>query len=117
MLQRNASPAPHRAHIVHAAVVGVHALCCGVPMAAMLVAGLSGAVSAGMLLPDSFELFHQWMHGYELWILALSAGLVVLGAWLEIDARRRTAQGFPWLFAVSVACLCVNAGVILGHQA
>jgi hypothetical protein len=104
--------------LAHAAVVGVHALCCGVPMAAMLVAGLSGAVSAGMLLPDSFELFHQWMHGYELWILALSASLVVLGAWLEVEARRgRVAAGFPWLFAVSVGCLCINAAVILGHQA
>lgn len=84
----------------------------------MLVAGLSGAVSASVLLPDSFELFHRMLHGYEGWILTLSAALVALGAWLEIDARRDGhARGFPWLFAISVLCLCINAGVILAHQA
>jgi len=116
MLQRNASN-PGRAHLAHAAVVGLHAICCGLPAAAMLIAGLSGAVSASVLLPDSFEVFHRMLHGYEGWILALSAVLVALGAWLEIDARRGRRQGFPWLFAISVACLLINFGVILAHRA
>jgi hypothetical protein len=83
----------------------------------MLAAAASGAVSAATLLPDSFELFHGWLHGYEVWILGLSAVLVTLGAALELRARRRHAHGFPWLFAFSVLCFAINVGVILAHRA
>ena len=80
MLQRNNS---RHAHIAHAAVVGLHAICCGLPALAMLAAALSGAASVGTLLPDSFEQFHRALHGYELWIVGVSATLVTFGAWLE----------------------------------
>ena len=115
MLQRNN---PHHAHIAHAAVVGMHAVCCGLPAVAMLAAALSGTASAVALLPDSFEKFHDMLHGYELWIVGLSAGLVTLGAWLEVSARRNhPGLGFPWLFAFSVLCFLLNVGVILTHRA
>ena len=115
MLQRNN---PQHAHIAHAAVVGMHAICCGLPALAMLAAALSGAASVGALLPDSFEQFHRLLHGYELWIVGLSAALVALGAWLEVGARRNhPGQGFPWLFAFSVLCFLINVGVILAHRA
>ena len=115
MLQRNN---PRRAHIAHAAVVGMHAICCGLPALAMLAAAVSGAASVGALLPDSFEQFHRLLHGYELWIVGLSAALVTLGAWLEVSARRNhPGQGFPWLFAFSVLCFLLNVGVILAHRA
>jgi hypothetical protein len=118
MLQRNAAKAPRRAHLAHAAVVGMHALCCGLPALAMLAAALSGTASAAALLPDSFVQFHRLLHGYELWILGLSAALVALGAWMEAGSRRsHPAQGFPWLFAFSVLCFLVNAGVIFAHNA
>jgi hypothetical protein len=114
MLQRNS---PRHAHLAHAAVVGMHAICCGLPAAAMLAAALSGAASSATLLPDSLQQFHRLLHGYELWILGLSAALVILGAWLEARARRGHAHGFPWLFAFSVLCFAINAGVILAHRA
>jgi len=117
MLQHNAVAAPHRAHVAHAAVVGLHAVCCGLPAAAMLAAGLSGAASGVVLLSDFLGLFHRWLHGYEVWVLGLSAGLVALGAWLEVDVRRGgRSAGFPWLFAFSVLCLLVNVGVLLAHR-
>ncbi|HYD71740.1 MAG TPA: hypothetical protein VEF55_01285 [Candidatus Binatia bacterium] len=115
MLQRNNS---HHAHIAHAAVVGMHALCCGLPALAMLAAALSGAASVGSLLPESFEQFHRLLHGYELWIVCLSAALVALGGWLEASARRHHPdQRFPWLFAFSVLCFLINVGVIAAHRA
>ena len=115
MLQRNNG---HHAHIAHAAVVGMHAICCGLPALAMLAAALSGATSVGALLPDSFEQFHRLLHGYELWIVGLSAALVAVGAWMEVSARRNhPGQGFPWLFAFSVLCFLINVGVILAHRA
>jgi hypothetical protein len=92
--------------------------CCGLPALAMLAAAFSGAASAGALLPDSFQQFHRLLHGYELWIVGLSAVLVTLGAWLEVSARRaHPGQGFPWLFGFSVLCFLINVGVILAHQA
>jgi hypothetical protein len=115
MLQRNS---PRHAHIAHAAVVGMHAICCGLPALAMLAAALSGTASVGTLLPDSFEQFHRLLHGYELWIVGVSAALVTLGAWLEVGARRtHQGHGFPWLFAFSVLCFLLNVGVILAHRA
>ncbi len=114
MLQHNT--AAQRAHLAHAAVVALHAVCCGLPLAAMLLVGMSGALSAGVLLPDSFGIFHQWLHGYEIWVVALSVVLVAFGAWLEVDARRGGhVQGFPWLFTFSTLCLVMNLGVVLAH--
>ena len=113
MLQRNA---PRHAHLAHAAVVGVHAVCCGLPALALTAAALSGATSVAALLPDFFEQFHRLLHARELWILGLSAALVALGAALEIGARRGRQHGFPWLFAFSVLCFLINAGVILAHR-
>lgn len=115
MLQRNAKA--RHAHVAHAAVVGMHALCCGLPALAMLAAALSGATSGVALLSDSLQFFHRLLHGYELWILGLSAVLVTVGAWLEVSARRgRHAHGFPWLFAFSVFCFLVNVAVVFAHR-
>lgn len=116
MLHHNIA-SPRRAHLAHAAVMGLHAVCCGLPALAMLAAGLSGATSGIALLSDKFEFFHDFLHAHEVWILALSAGLVVIGAALEAGARRRgAASGFPWLFAFSVLCFLANAAIILAHQ-
>jgi hypothetical protein len=118
MLQRNTQAAPRRAHLAHAAVVGLHALCCGLPALAMLAAGLSGAASGIALFSDAFGAVHQLLHTHELWILGLSAALVTLGAWLELNARRaHLGHGFPWLFGFSVLCFVINVGVILAHRA
>ena len=116
MLQRNAKP--DHAHLAHAAVVGMHAFCCGLPIAAILAAGLTGAASASALLPDSFEVFHHLLHGYEPLIVAVSALLVVLGGWMEVSSRRQgRAHGFPWLFALSLGCFLANAALVLAHRA
>jgi hypothetical protein len=117
MLQRNAVP-PQHAHLAHATVVGIHTLCCGLPIAAVLAAALTGAASAGALLPDSFVVFHHALHAYEPLIAGLSGILVAAGAWMEVRARRaRASTGFPWLFALSVFCFFANVGVVLAHRA
>lgn len=118
MLQHNSRQAGKKAHLVHAAVVGLHALCCGLPALAMLAAAVSGAASGIALLSDSFAPFHDFLHQHEVWILILSAGLVVTGGALEAWARRGPHNhGFPWLFAFSVACFAANALIILAHRA
>lgn len=117
MLQHNSAKHGRRAHLTHAAVVSLHALCCGLPAAAMLAAALSGVASGAALLPESYMQFHNLLHGQEPWILALSAVLVVAGGWMELAARRTHNHGFPWLFVLSVACFLVNASIVIAHRA
>jgi len=118
MLQHNTARAGRKAHLAHAAVVALHALCCGLPALAMLAAAVSGATSGIALLSDFFEPFHHLLHQHELWIMAVSAALVVLGAVLEVVARRKPhAHGFPWLFSLSVLCFLVNVAIIVAHRA
>jgi hypothetical protein len=119
MLQHNTASAGQKAHLAHAAVVALHALCCGLPALAMLAAALSGATSGIALMSDFFEPFHELLHQHELWIMAVSAGLVVIGAALEVWARRRGAHnyGFPWLFSLSVFCFLANVAIIVAHRA
>lgn len=118
MLQHNAKKAGKRAHVAHAAVMGVHALCCGMPGLAMLAAAVSGTASGAALASESFAEFHAILHHHEGWILAISAALVVSGAILEMFARRGPHRhGFPWLFAFSTACFGANVAIILGHRA
>lgn len=97
--------------------MGLHALCCGLPALAMLVAAASGTATSFSLVSDTFKEFHTFMHVHEMWILAVSAALVAIGGGLELLARRTRAQtGFPWLFAFSAACFAVNLAIILAHR-
>ena len=119
MLQRNASQpvTGRRAHIAHAALITLHAFCCGMPALAMLAAAVSGSTAGIALLADSFEQIHDFLHGRELWILGVSAALVAIGGGLELNARRSGhAHGFPWLFAFSGLCFLANVAIILAHR-
>jgi hypothetical protein len=99
-------------------MVGMHTFCCGLPALAMLAAAVSGTASGVTLLSEIMGKFHDFLHGQELWILAVSAALVVVGGGLEGLARRsHRGLGFPWLFAFSVGCFLVNVGIILVHRA
>lgn len=114
MLQRNTGK---RAHIAHAGVVGLHALCCGLPALAMLAAAVSGAASSAALLADLVDPVHDFLHAHEVWILAVSGFLVMSGGVLELWARRGPHRhGFPWLFAVSASCFALNIALILAHR-
>lgn len=119
MLQHNA---PRRdsgrpAHIAHAALISLHAFCCGMPALAMLAAAVSGTTSGIALLSDSFEQLHKFLHAHELWILVISAALVVIGGTMELNARRHGHNHrLPWLFAFSVLCFLVNVAIILVHR-
>lgn len=97
--------------------MGLHAICCGLPALAMLAAAVSGATSGVALLAGSFEEIHHFLHQHELWILIVSAALVVTGGWLEASARRGHRHGFPWLFAFSVLCFVANVAIIVAHRA
>jgi len=117
MLQHNSTQAGKKAHIAHAAVVGLHAICCGLPALALLAAAVSGAASGTALLANAFTPIHDFLHQHEVWILAASAALVVGGGVLEVVARRGPhAHGFPWLFSVSVACFAANVAIVLAHR-
>jgi hypothetical protein len=100
-----------RTHVVHALVVGFHAVCCGAPVVLM---GLGAASGLGWLAGAAFDL-HGRLHGAEGWILGLSAVLVALGGVLEWRLRQRGSRRFPWAFAASVAALMVNAAIIGAH--
>lgn len=98
--------------------MGLHAICCGLPALAMLAAAVSGAASGIALFSDSVEEFHHLLHTHEVWILLVSAALVVTGGALEAIARRRPHKhGFPWLFAFSVLCFVFNVAIIVAHRA
>jgi hypothetical protein len=116
MLQHNAIQTGKRAHLAHAAVVGLHALCCGLPALAMLSAA-AGAAASAALIADFIGPFHAFLHQHELWVLAVSGLLVTVGAALEAWARRRPdGHGFPWLFAFSVFCFLANAAIVAAHR-
>jgi hypothetical protein len=118
MLQHNAPEAGRRAHIAHAALIGLHAICCGMPALAVAAAALAGATSGIALFSESVGVFHHILHAHELWILGLSAALVVIGGILETGARRKGGRlGFPWLYAFSVACFVANIAIIAVHRA
>lgn len=115
MLQDNIAN-PRSAHVAHASVLGLHVLCCGAPLAAMAAASVSG-IGAAAFLPSSFVALHDFLHGHELWVLALSAALLAVGAGLELRARwRRRALGFPVLLGVSALCFVANLALIAAHR-
>lgn len=114
MLQHNGSSG-RQAHFAHATMVGLHAVCCGAPALAMLAAAASGAASVGYAFVYINEI-HGFLHTHEIWVLAVSAALVLVGGALEASARRRRALGFPWMFAFSVFCFAANLTVMLAHR-
>lgn len=97
--------------------MGLHALCCGLPALALTAAAVSGAASGAVLVSESVGKLHAFLHQHELWILVISAALVILGGWLEVSSRKHHRHGFPWLFAFSVACFAANVTIILVHRA
>lgn len=117
MLQHNSARAGRKAHLAHAAVVSLHALCCGLPALAMVAAAIAGATSGVAVLAGAIEPVHAFLHAHEVWILVVSALLVVTGGGLEVLARRRAHNhGFPWLFAFSVACFVINVAIVVAHR-
>lgn len=112
MLQHNRHG--DRAHIAHAALIGMHAFCCGIPAVAMTLAATTGAAATGATaFSATTGRLHDVVHTYEVWIVAASAILVALGGLMEWRARR---AGFPWLFAASLACFALNLVIILSHR-
>ncbi|MES1204111.1 MAG: hypothetical protein ABUS57_21950 [Pseudomonadota bacterium] len=114
MLQHNTSAnggrASSKAHWAHAALVSMHALCCGLP-AAMAVAGF--AIGALAWAAPIVRL-HTFLHGYEPEMLMVSFALVAIGGLAEW--RRRTQlRSFPKLYALSLVCFLANAGMITTH--
>lgn len=97
-------------------MMGLHAFCCGFPALAMLTVTLGGALSGFVAVAGFAEQLHSFMHAHELWILALSAALVLSGGWFEAQARSRGRRGMPWLFAVSVLCFVANLVIIAAHR-
>lgn len=100
-----------RTHWAHVAVVALHAICCGLPILAS-IAGLaaSAALMGGVLR------FHTILHTHELWILGISAVLVVAGGVAERRLVRGTARGVSPLFWVSLACFAFNVAIVAGHR-
>ncbi len=111
MLQRNTA---RSAHLAHAAVLSLHSICCGLPALAVVLAALG---VSGVSLGSGLAGLHALIHGHELWILALSTTLVLIGGFMELN-HRRTHQnpGVPWLFVMSVCCLIANVVIIALHR-
>lgn len=120
MLQHNSNEAAgdgaasghaRRAHLAHAAVVAIHALCCGAPIVLLLVASAATSAAGGFVTTT-----HAFLHGHELWLIALSAALIAGGAWAEWRAREAGHKRFPVLFALSLACLVANVAIVAVHR-
>ena len=117
MLQHNTAQAGERAHIAHAAMISLHALCCGLPIAAVTLAAISGVTSGTSLLVMTSRQIHNALHAHEIWILAASASLVSVGAVLELVAlRAKHRRWFSPLFGVSLACFAFNVAIIALHR-
>lgn len=118
MLQDNTAEAHgRRAHLAHAAVVSLHALCCGLPALALMLTAATGATAGFTLFAEYTAEAHAILHAHEIWILALSAVLVTAGGVLELMVRRDGShKGVPWLYFVSVGCFVVNLSIILAHR-
>ena len=121
MLQHNvnsrAAAAGEKAHLAHAAVIGLHTFCCGLPILALALAALSGAAAGTSLLVATSQRIHAALHAHEIWILVASASLVSLGAVFEVLALRSgKRRHFSPLFAVSVACFLFNLAIIAVHR-
>jgi len=113
MLQHNMR---QRAHLAHAAVVSLHAICCGMPVMAVVLTALFGTASAATVAGAWFAPAHAALHAHESWFLGVSAVLVVAGALLEWLSRRASARsGPPWLFGLSLAALVANFAVVASH--
>ena len=116
MLQDNIASHPRGAHVAHASLMGLHALCCGAPLLALAAASLSGA-AASVFLPASFVALHDFVHVHEIWVLVLSAFLLAMGGGLELRARLgRRMTGFPLLLLLSALCFFANLALIVGHR-
>lgn len=100
-----------RTHLVHALVVGVHVLCCGLPAALALLGVMVGALAWA----EPVTALHRFLHSYEPEIIALSFTLVAIGGVLEWR-RRAERRGFPVLYALSLACFVANAGIVAAHR-
>ena len=101
-----------RTHWAHVGVVAIHVLCCALPIA-LSVLGL--AVTAA-LLPGVLA-WHGALHERELWLLAVSAALVVVGAFSEWRfARANRTRRISMLFAASLACFALNGALVAGHR-
>jgi hypothetical protein len=97
-------------HWAHVAMVALHTLCCGLP----LVASLSGLAASAALMSGVLHV-HDWLHGWELWVLGASAVLVVLGGVAEVRFLAR-GRRISLLFALSLACFAFNAAIVAGHR-
>jgi hypothetical protein len=126
MLQHNAQVsahgdnpgARHKAHAAHAVMVGLHALCCGLPIAALMLTAASGAAFGTAAFFSLTTSVHQILHAHEIWIVCASILLVSVGGYLEWRARRGGgSHGFPWMFALSVFCLAANLSILVLHRA
>jgi hypothetical protein len=104
------------AHLTHAAVLALHAFCCGLPVLAVTAAALTGVAAGSAVMPEAWLSFHGALHGNELAILVLSGVLVAVGAALELSARKSGGGQFPLLFLISAGCFLANAGILLVHR-
>ncbi|MBS0385444.1 MAG: hypothetical protein JSS00_08850 [Proteobacteria bacterium] len=72
---------------------------------------------SGISLGGALTGVHTIIHSHELWILALSAGLVIVGGLMEFRLRRSHRRtGVPWLFGMSACCLVANIAIIAAHR-
>jgi hypothetical protein len=93
-------------HIAHMLVVAAHVVCCALPIGAALV---------GVALGAGVTLAHDFLHGHEVTIVAVSSLVVAIGAVVEWRRRRAGTRGLSPLFVASAACLLVNVAALSVH--
>jgi len=112
MLQHNASKVGRRAHVMHAAMIAIHALCCGIPVIALAAAGASSTFAGLSVVAGGV---HGALHAREIWLLGVSAALVAIGGAFEWRARTSNT-GIPVLFAISLGCFALNLLIVASHR-
>jgi len=57
----------------------MHVFCCVIPTVISIVSLLTGAVGAAALMPAGILVLHEFMHHYEVPMIIVSGGLLILG--------------------------------------
>ncbi len=100
--------------MAHAAAIGIHVLCCGLPVAASLVSLATGLALTGALAP--IEALHGFLHQHEWTLVGISGAFVLLGVLWDRHERAHGHRGAGiWLW-VSAGLFALNLGLTTLHH-
>jgi hypothetical protein len=100
--------------MAHAIAIGLHVLCCGIPIIASGVSVLTGVALSGAFGP--LETVHHWLHGHEWTLAAVSGAFVLAGFIWDRHERAIGHRGAGLWLGVSVVLFAANLSLTALHH-